>query len=114
MISALLAVSAAAPLAIPAPLRGVWDLPGQCSKASDDSTSRAIVRKGNAVFWETVFTPKRVLNAAPANWTATGVFDEEGDTSKGPLTLRLSKDGQHLSYTNFDNRIVRLNRCAKK
>ena len=114
MISALLAVSAAAPLTIPASLQGAWDLPGACRRLGEESDSRLLVRRSTAVFGESVFTPKRVLNADPANWTATGVYDEEGETSQGPLMLRLSKDGQHLSYTNFDNRIGRLNRCAKK
>jgi len=95
-------------------LRGTWDLPHHCPVPVDDSTSRIIIRKREAVFWELVFTPQRVLTAAPSNWTATGTFDEEGKTSKGRHNLRLSPDGSTLAYTDSGNRLIRLVRCAKQ
>ncbi|MBN9144686.1 MULTISPECIES: hypothetical protein [unclassified Novosphingobium] len=98
---------------MPSEMRGVWDVEGHCALPSDDSDSRVIVRPGNAVFWETVFTPKRILTPDVLNWTATGDFSEEGEVSKGRLNLRLSRDKRTLSYTNSDNRVVRLVRCKK-
>ncbi|WCT77337.1 hypothetical protein [Novosphingobium humi] len=109
-----LALAASVPLTMPVAMRGDWDLPSQCHLPGEESDSRAIVRKDNVVFGETVFTPKRIMIAEPANWTATGQFYDEGETSKGRLNLRLSNDGKTLAYTNSDNRIVRLTRCGKK
>ncbi|NKJ01544.1 hypothetical protein FHW92_003635 [Novosphingobium sp. SG707] len=60
-------------------MRGVWDLPGHCRLSSDVSDSRAIVREIDVVFWETVFTPRRILISGVSNWTAAGAFDEEGE-----------------------------------
>jgi hypothetical protein len=91
----------------------VWDVAGHCALPSDDSDSRVIVRENNAVFWETVFMPKRILTPDVLNWTATGVFSEEGEVSKGRLNLRLSRDKRTLSYTNSDNHVVLLVRCKK-
>lgn len=113
ILTSAIALAAALPRPVlPVAMRGVWDFEGRCQLAGEDSVSRVIVRETEAVFWETVFTPKRILIPDVANWTAAGVFDEEGETSKGRLTLRLSRDGTTLRYTNWDNRVVRLVRCA--
>ncbi|NKJ00156.1 hypothetical protein [Novosphingobium sp. SG707] len=109
-----LALAASVPLTMPVAMRGDWDLPSHCKMPGEESDSRAIVRKSEVAFGETVFTPRRIVVAEQTNWTATGQFDDEGETSKGRLNLRLSKDGKTLAYTNSDNRIVRLTRCGKK
>ena len=112
-----LALAALTPIgqpAMPATMRGVWDLPGHCKLPSDDSDSRAIVRDAEAVFSETVFTPKRILIPDTLNWAAMGEFSEEGEVSKGRLNLRLSHDGKTLAYTTPDNRVVRLVRCGRR
>ncbi|WDF72783.1 hypothetical protein [Novosphingobium sp. KACC 22771] len=110
-----LVLTAAAALRIPAPLQGTWDLPNQCRLPAGDETDRVIIHANKEQFWEVAFTPRRILNETPQNWTALGRLDgDEDNGAKGRLNLRLSKDGKTLAYTNSDNRIVRLTRCGKK
>jgi hypothetical protein len=97
---------------MPMEMRGVWDIAGRCKLAPDDSDSRVIVRKKNAVFSETVFSPKRIVSSDLSNWTAVGEFDEEGETTKGRLILHLSRDGRRLSYANSAGKPVHLVRCT--
>ena len=106
------ALSASHP-AIPASIRGEWDLVGHCKVPADGSDSRVIVRATEVVFVETVFTPRRVLVGAVRNWTARGEFNVEGEVSRGRLNLRLSRDGNSLAYTNWDKRVVTLVRCRR-
>lgn len=116
MIFALVLATSTAlePPSMPLAMRGVWDLPGHCKLPSDESDSRAVVREADSVFWETVFTPRRILNAYTRNWAAMGEFDEEGEVSKGRLNLRLSPDRRTLTYAAADNRIVRLVLCHQQ
>jgi hypothetical protein len=100
--------------AMPVTFQGDWDLSNRCQFSALDSDSRLIVRQNSAVFGETVFTPNSVLKSNVSNWTATGKYDDEGEVSKGRLTLHLSNNGKTLSYTNHDGRLVKLNRCGKK
>jgi hypothetical protein len=110
LIALAASVHAARPT-MPLAIRGTWDLPNHCQRPADDSVSRVIVRETNVVFWEAMFSPERIIVAAPANWTATGKFSEEEETSNARLNLRLSTDGSTLAYTNSDKHVVRLVRC---
>ena len=104
------AASAAAPV-MPPPLRGEWDLPSRCQTKFSDS--RLIIRTGEAVFVELVFTPKRILNKKLSAWEATGQFNESGEVFEGRLALHLGPNGRSLSYVDANNRTVRLTLCAR-
>jgi hypothetical protein len=101
-----------ADLSIPTTFRGTWDMAGSCENT--DSDTRLIVREGEAVFVETIFTPNRVFTHTSNVWGAAGEFNEGGMIGRGSLTLHLSDAGRQISFRNQDNRVLSLSRCTPK